>query len=45
MSHSFLLKWRLFAAEVTLCSVDWYLRWALSYREVEKLMQEHGLGG
>lgn len=37
-------KWRHFEGEVMLLCVRWYLRDALSYREVEELMQERGLG-
>jgi transposase-like protein len=43
MNNPFLFKWRHFAAEVILCSVRWCLRYALSYRDVEELMQERGL--
>jgi transposase, IS6 family len=43
MSNPSLFKWRHFAAEVILCSVRWYLRYTLSYRDVEELMQERGL--
>ena len=30
-----LFKWRHFEADLILCAVRWYLRYALSYREVE----------
>jgi IS6 family transposase len=43
MSNPSLSKWRHLAAEVMLCSVRWYLRYTLSYRDVEELMQERGL--
>jgi transposase-like protein len=36
-------KWRHFEAEIILCAVRWYLRYALSYRDVEELMRERGL--
>ncbi len=37
-------KWRHFEAEIILLCVRWYLRYALSYRDVEELMAERGLG-
>jgi IS6 family transposase len=40
MSDSSLCKWRHFEAEIILCAVQWYLRYALSYHDVEELMQE-----
>ena len=43
MSNPSLFKWRHFAAEVILCSVRWYLRYTLRYRDVEELRQERGL--
>jgi transposase, IS6 family len=36
-------KWRHFTAEMILCAVRWYLRYALSYRDVEDLMRERGV--
>ena len=36
-------KWRHFQADIILCGVRWYLRYALSYRDVEELMQERGV--
>ena len=36
-------KWRHFAPEVILCAVRWYLRYSLSYREVQELLIERGL--
>ena len=36
-------KWRHFEGEVILLCVRWYLRDALSYRDVKELMQERGL--
>jgi transposase, IS6 family len=38
-----LFKWRHFEAEIMLCTVRWYLRYALSYRDVEELMCERGV--
>ena len=35
-----IFKWRHFAPEVILCAVRWYLRYSLSYREVEELLVE-----
>lgn len=43
MSDSPLFKWRHFEAEIIVCAVRWYLRYALSYRDVEELMRERGL--
>jgi len=36
-------KWRHFEGEMTLLCVRWYLRYALSYRDVEELARERGL--
>jgi len=38
-----LFKWRHFQADIILCAVRWYLRYALSYRDVEELMQARGV--
>jgi IS6 family transposase len=38
-----LFKWRHFEAGMILCAVRWYLRYALSYRDVEELLRERGL--
>src|SRR5246127_3529037 len=38
-----LFKWRQFETEVILLAVGWYLRFSLSYREVEELLAERGL--
>jgi IS6 family transposase len=38
-----LFKWRPFAGEIIVCGVLWYLRYALSYRDVEELLQERGV--
>jgi transposase, IS6 family len=43
MPQAPLFKWRHFTAEVILCAVRWYLRYALSYRDVEELMRERGV--
>jgi transposase, IS6 family len=44
MSDSPLFKWRHFEADIILCAVRWYLRYALSYRDVEELLRERGVG-
>ncbi|WP_083815224.1 IS6 family transposase [Ktedonobacter racemifer] len=36
-------KWRHFEAEIILLCVGWYLRFSLSYRDLEEIMQERGL--
>ena len=38
-----LFKWRQFEPEVILLAVGWYVRFSLSYREVEELLAERGL--
>ena len=38
-----LFKWRQFEPEVVLLAVGWYVRFSLSYREVEELLAERGL--
>jgi IS6 family transposase len=43
MNGSPLFKWRHFQADMILCAVRWYLRYALSYRDVEELMRERGV--
>jgi transposase, IS6 family len=40
-----LFKWRHFKPEIIVCGVRWYLRYALSYRDVEELMRERSLSG
>ena len=40
-SNSF--KWRHYNAEIILLCVRWYLRYGLSYRDLEEMMQERGL--
>ena len=36
-------KWRQFEPQVILVAVGWYLRFSLSYRDVEELVRERGL--
>ena len=36
-------KWRHFQADIILLCVRWYLRYALSYRDLEEMMRERGL--
>jgi transposase-like protein len=43
MSDPALFKWRHFEAEIIVCAVRWYLRYALSYRDVEELLRERGV--
>ena len=38
-----LFKWRQFEPEVILLAVGWYLRFSLSYRDVEELLVERGI--
>src|SRR5271157_5063538 len=38
-----LFKWRQFEPDVILLAVGWYLRFSLSYRDVEGLLAERGL--
>ena len=38
-----LFKWRHFEPEIIICAVRWYLRFSLSYRDVEELLVERGL--
>jgi transposase, IS6 family len=38
-----LFQWRQFEPEVILVAVGWYLRFSLSYRDVEELLAERGL--
>src|SRR3979411_212890 len=42
-SVSALFQWRQFDPEVILLAVGWYLRFSLSYRDVEELLAERGL--
>jgi IS6 family transposase len=43
MSQRNLFKWHHFEAEIILLCVCWYLRYALSYRDLEEMMLERGL--
>ena len=43
MDNSTPFKWRHFEAEIILLCVRWYLRYSLSYRDLEEMMQERGL--
>jgi IS6 family transposase len=38
-----LCTWRHCAGEIIVCGVRWYLRDALSYRNVEELLRERGV--
>jgi transposase, IS6 family len=38
-----LFKWRHYESEITLLCVRWYLRYALSYSDLEEMMNERGL--
>ena len=43
MSHPNPFKWRHFESEIILLCVRWYLRYSLSYRDLEEMMRERGL--
>ena len=43
MSNPGPFKWRHFEAEIILLCVRWYLRYSLSYRDLEEMMRERGL--
>jgi transposase, IS6 family len=43
MSNASPFKWRHFQAEIILLCVRWYLRYSLSYRDLEEMMLERGL--
>src|SRR5450432_2715688 len=43
MSHQHPFKWRHFEARIILLCVRWYLRYALSSRDLEEMMAERGL--
>ena len=43
MSDSGLFKWRHLEADLILCVVRWYLRYALSCHAVEELLREGGI--
>ncbi len=36
-------KWKHFEGEIILLCVRWYLKYALSYRNLEEIMMERGL--
>ena len=36
-------KWKHFAGEIILLNVRWYLKYALSYRNLEEMMAERGI--
>ena len=38
-----LFKWRHFEPQIILCAVRWYLRFSLSYRDVQELLAERGV--
>ena len=38
-----IFKWRQTEPALTLCAVRWYLRYSLSLRDVEELLEERGL--
>jgi transposase-like protein len=44
MSDPALFIWRHFQADMILCAVRWYLRYALSYRDGEEPIRAHGVG-
>ena len=43
MDTSTPFKWRHFEAAIILLCVRWYLRYPLSYRDLEEMMAERGL--
>ena len=43
MAESDQFKWRHYQGEIILLCVRWYLRYALSYRDLEEMMRERGL--
>ena len=43
MSSSSPFKWRHFEGEIILLCIRWYLRYALSYRDLEEIMSERGV--
>jgi transposase-like protein len=36
-------KWKHFAGEIILQTIRWYLKYSLSYRNLEKMMPERGV--
>jgi transposase, IS6 family len=43
MKEHYPFKWRHFQADIILLCVRWYLRYPLSYRQLEEMMRERGL--
>src|SRR6184192_3562124 len=43
MSNQSPFKWRHFESDIILLCVRWYLRYSLSYRDLEEMMLERGL--
>jgi transposase, IS6 family len=43
MSHPSPFTWHHFEAEIMLRCVRWYLRYALSYRDLEEMLRERGV--
>ena len=43
MAETDLFKWRHYESEIILICIRWYLRYALSYRDLDEMMQERGL--
>ena len=43
MAETALFKWRHYESEIILLCVRWYLRYSLSYRDLEEMMNERGL--
>lgn len=43
MSQAKLFRYRHFEAQIILLCVRWYLRYSLSYRDLEEMMAERGL--
>jgi len=43
MAEQHPFKWRHIQADLILLCVRWYLRYALSYRDLEEIMRERGL--
>ena len=43
MGTSTPFKWRHFQADINLLCVRWYLRYPLSYRDLEEMMRKRGL--
>ena len=43
MAETNLFKWRHYESEIILLCVRWYLRYALSYRDLEEMVNERGL--